>query len=48
MKWVVYWCTANIGWITGHSYVIFGPLIPNWPDPSVWWRIPNAIRLLMR
>ena len=48
MKWVVYWCTADIGWITGHSYVVFGPLIPNWPDPGVWWRIPTAIRLLMR
>jgi acetyl-CoA synthetase len=50
MKWVVYWCTADIGWITGHSYVVFGPLmmgatsvmyegVPNWPDPGVWWRI---------
>lgn len=57
MKWVfdirdddVYWCTADIGWITGHSYVVFGPLmmgatnvmyegVPNWPDPGIWWRI---------
>jgi acetyl-CoA synthetase len=57
MKWVfdirdddVYWCTADIGWITGHSYVVFGPLmmgatsvmyegVPNWPDSGVWWRI---------
>jgi acetyl-CoA synthetase len=66
MKWVfdirdddVYWCTADIGWIIGHSYVVFGPLmmgatsvmyegVPNWPDPGVWWRILTAIRLIMR
>ena len=53
MKWVfdirdddVYWCTADIGWITEHSYVVFGPLmigatnvmyegVSNWPDPGV-------------
>lgn len=46
----VYWCTADIGWITGHSYVIYGPLlngatilmfegIPTWPDPSRCWQI---------
>ncbi|MEO6872176.1 MAG: acetate--CoA ligase [Chthoniobacterales bacterium] len=46
----VYWCTADIGWITGHSYVIYGPLAngattlmyegaPNWPEPDRFWRI---------
>ena len=40
----VYWCTADIGWVTGHSYVVYGPLqngatvlmyegAPNWPEP---------------
>jgi acetyl-CoA synthetase len=46
----VYWCTADIGWVTGHSYVVYGPLangattvmfegIPNYPDASRFWRI---------
>ncbi len=46
----VYWCTADIGWITGHSYMIYGPLLngatilmfeglPTWPDPSRCWEI---------
>lgn len=46
----IYWCTADIGWITGHSYVVYGPLangtttimfegIPTWPDPSRYWQI---------
>src|SRR5688572_19267615 len=46
----VYWCTADIGWVTGHSYVVFGPLAngattlmyegaPNWPEPDRFWRI---------
>ena len=41
----VYWCTADVGWITGHSYLLYGPLacgattlmfegVPNWPQPS--------------
>lgn len=45
-----YWCTADIGWITGHSYVIYGPLMagatvvmyegaPDWPEPDRWWKI---------
>ena len=45
-----YWCTADVGWITGHSYVIYGPLsnhatsfiyegAPDFPDPEAWWRI---------
>ncbi len=46
----VFWCTADIGWITGHSYTTYGPLlngtttlmfegIPNFPDPSRFWQI---------
>ncbi len=46
----VYWCTADIGWITGHSYIVYGPLlagattmvyegVPTWPDPSRFWQI---------
>lgn len=46
----IFWCTADIGWITGHSYLIYGPLcngittlmfsgIPTWPDPGRNWRI---------
>jgi acetyl-CoA synthetase len=46
----LYWCTADIGWITGHSYVIYGPLLlgtttlvyegaPDYPDPGAWWKI---------
>ena len=46
----VYWCTADIGWVTGHSYVVYGPLAngatslmyegaPNWPEPDRFWSI---------
>ena len=46
----VYWCTADVGWVTGHSYVVYGPLAngatslmyegaPNWPEPDRVWRI---------
>lgn len=46
----VYWCTADIGWITGHSYIVYGPLanrattvmfegVPTWPDASRFWRV---------
>jgi acetyl-CoA synthetase len=46
----VYWCTADIGWVTGHSYVVYGPLAngattlmyegaPNWPEPDRFWKI---------
>ena len=46
----VYFCTADIGWITGHSYVVYGPLqngatvlmyegAPNWPEPDRFWQI---------
>ncbi|MEM2337744.1 MAG: acetate--CoA ligase [Candidatus Bathyarchaeia archaeon] len=46
----IYWCTADVGWITGHSYVVYGPLIsglttilyegsPDYPEPDRWWSI---------
>ncbi len=46
----IYWCTADIGWITGHSYIVYGPLVngvtsiifegaPDYPDPATWWKI---------
>ena len=46
----IYWCAADVGWVTGHSYVVYGPLangattvmfegVPNWPDPSRFWQI---------
>ena len=46
----VYWCTADVGWITGHSYVVYGPLLngatallyegaPNWPEVDRFWQI---------
>ena len=46
----IYWCTADIGWVTGHSYIVYGPLangattimfegVPNYPDSSRWWQI---------
>jgi len=46
----VFWCAADVGWITGHSYIVFGPFmegltsvmyegVPNWPDPGIWWSI---------
>ena len=56
-KWVfdikdddIYWCTADVGWITGHSYVVYGPLsngatvlmyegAPDYPKPDRWWSI---------
>ncbi|HEY3621858.1 MAG TPA: acetate--CoA ligase [Roseiarcus sp.] len=52
----VYWCTADIGWVTGHSYVVYGPLangattvmfegIPNYPDASRFWRIVDEYKV---
>jgi acetyl-CoA synthetase len=62
-KWVfdlkdedVYWCTADIGWVTGHSYVVYGPLLngatslmyegaPNYPEPDRVWAIIEKYRV---
>ncbi|SCW73223.1 acetyl-CoA synthetase [Sphingobium faniae] len=46
----IYWCAADIGWVTGHSYIVYGPLangattlmyegVPNWPTPSRIWEV---------
>ena len=46
----VFWCTADVGWVTGHSYIVYGPLangaitlvfegVPNYPDPSRFWQV---------
>ena len=46
----VYWCTADVGWVTGHSYIVYGPLangatsvmfegVPNFPDASRFWQV---------
>jgi acetyl-CoA synthetase len=46
----IYWAAADIGWVTGHSYIVYGPLangttgvlyegVPNYPDPERWWEI---------
>ncbi len=46
----IYWCAADVGWVTGHTYVIYGPLlnggttvmfegVPNFPDPSRFWQV---------
>jgi acetyl-CoA synthetase len=62
-KWVfdikpedVYWCTADIGWVTGHSYVVYGPLAngatvlmyegaPDWPDRGRFWSLVEKYRV---
>jgi acetyl-CoA synthetase len=62
-KWVfdikdtdTFWCTADIGWVTGHSYVVYGQLAngatsvmyegaPNWPEPDRFWRIIDKFRV---
>ena len=52
----IYWCTADIGWVTGHSYIIYGPLangattimfegVPNYPDNSRWWQIVDKFKV---
>ena len=52
----IYWCSADIGWVTGHSYIIYGPLsngattimfegIPTYPDTSRWWQIIDKYKV---
>lgn len=52
----IYWCTADIGWITGHSYIIYGPLlagattmmfegVPNYPDAGRFWQVCEKHRV---
>ena len=63
MKWVfdlreedTYWCTADIGWVTGHSYIVYGPLsagatsvmyegAPDYPQPDRFWRLIEKYRI---
>jgi acetyl-CoA synthetase len=52
----VFWCTADVGWVTGHSYIVYGPLsngatslmfegVPNYPDASRFWRVVDKHRV---
>jgi acetyl-CoA synthetase len=52
----IYWCTADVGWITGHSYVVYGPLanacttvmfegVPTFPDAGRFWSIVDALKV---
>ncbi|HVG45559.1 MAG TPA: acetate--CoA ligase [Longimicrobium sp.] len=52
----VYWCTADVGWVTGHSYIVYGPLAngatvvmyegaPDWPDRARFWKIVEEYRV---
>jgi len=52
----VFWCTADVGWVTGHSYIVYGPLAngctsvmfegaPDYPDKDVWWEIVERYRV---
>ena len=52
----IFWCTADVGWVTGHSYVVYGPLAngattfmyegaPNWPEPDRFWKIIEQNRI---
>ncbi|MFA5940131.1 MAG: acetate--CoA ligase [Sinimarinibacterium sp.] len=52
----IYWCTADVGWVTGHSYVVYGPLangattlmfegVPNYPDASRFWQVVDKHRV---
>jgi len=52
----IYWCTADIGWITGHSYIVYGPLlsgattlmfegVPTFPDPGRFWQVCDKHRV---
>jgi len=54
----VYWCTADVGWVTGHSYIVYGPLAngatvvmyegaPDWPDRARFWKIVEENRVTL-
>jgi len=63
MKWIfdirdedIYWCTADIGWVTGHSYIVYGPLasgmsslmfesVPTYPEPDRFWQIVDKYKV---
>ncbi|MFV0591197.1 MAG: acetate--CoA ligase [Draconibacterium sp.] len=52
----IYWCTADIGWVTGHSYIVYGPLlagatsvmfegVPTWPDAGRFWEVVDKYKI---
>ncbi|HLX39400.1 MAG TPA: AMP-binding protein, partial [Ktedonobacteraceae bacterium] len=52
----VYWCAADVGWVTGHSYIVYGPLmmgvtgvlyegIPSYPSPDRWWSVIDKYKI---
>lgn len=52
----IFWCTADVGWVTGHSYIVYGPLangattlmfegVPTWPDPGRFWAVCEKYRV---
>ncbi len=52
----IYWCTADIGWVTGHSYIVYGPLangatsvmfegVPTYPDPGRFWQVVDKFKV---
>ena len=52
----IYWCTADLGWVTGHSYIVYGPLAngatsviyegaPTTPDPDRWWSSSRSYKV---
>jgi len=52
----IFWCTADIGWVTGHSYIVYGPLcmgatsvmfegVPNYPDPGRFWDVVDKYKV---
>jgi acetyl-CoA synthetase len=52
----IYWCTADVGWVTGHSYIVYGPLangattlmfegVPNYPDASRFWQVVDKYKV---
>ncbi len=52
----IYWCTADVGWVTGHSYIVYGPLangatsvmfegVPNYPDASRFWQVVDKHKI---
>ncbi|MDI6892057.1 MAG: acetate--CoA ligase [Actinomycetota bacterium] len=63
LKWVfdlkeddIWWCTADVGWVTGHSYIVYAPLIlgvtsvmfegtPDYPEPDRWWSIVERYKV---
>jgi acetyl-CoA synthetase len=52
----IYWCSADVGWVTGHSYIVYGPLAngatsvmyegaPDYPDKDIWWEIVERYKV---